>query len=270
MKSKAHIQGHPIHPMMVAFPIAFIYGSFVADAAGWAGGWPSVAATGAYLSIAAVVMGLAAGVPGLIDYLYAVPPNSSGKRRTTWHMAVNVTALANIALGWVFRDWSTLMPGTATVLLELAGVGLVTWGGWMGGTLVYRNQIGVDHRHAHAGKWQEETIDVQPGQPVVVAKADELKPGQMKLLVAGGRRIVLARTDEGYVAFDDRCTHRGGPLADGVLICSTVACPWHGSRFDAASGAVQAGPAEKPIGAYKVTQSGDEVRLVVPETAERA
>jgi nitrite reductase/ring-hydroxylating ferredoxin subunit len=193
-----------------------------------------------------------------------VPPNSSAKNRATYHMAVNVAALLAFVVGWFFRDWSSLTPGWAVVVLEAVGVGLVTWGGYMGGTLVYRNQIGVDHRYAEAGKWREATVEGAPGQSVVVAKADELKVDQIKLLRVGDRRIVLARTEGGYVAFDDRCTHRGGSLAGGVMTCGTVACPWHGSQFDVRTGAVKAGPAEQPIGTYRVEQAGGEVRLTVP------
>jgi nitrite reductase/ring-hydroxylating ferredoxin subunit len=130
---------------------------------------------------------------------------------------------------------------------------------------VYRNQIGVDHRYAGAGKWKEEEVTGDAGEAIDVAAADELKVGQMKLLHVNGRRIVLARTEGGHVAFDDHCTHRGGSLADGVLARGTVACPWHGSQFDAKTGAVQSGPAEKPIRTYHVKESGGRVRLVVPK-----
>ena len=61
-------------------------------------------------------------------------------------------SLAAFAAGWIFRDRTTLLPGAGTLLLEAAGVGLVTWGGWLGGTLVYRNQIGVDLRQ-HRSQW---------------------------------------------------------------------------------------------------------------------
>lgn len=223
--------------------------------------WPGLWSAGAYLSLAAVGSGLLAAVPGLIDYLYAVPPRNSGKSRATQHALVNGSALLAFALGWLFRDTATLQPGWGTLALEGVGALLILWGGWLGGTLVYRNPIGVDHRYAHAGKWKEQAVDGRPGEPVVVARADELKVGQMKLLHVGGRRVVLARTEEGYVAFDDRCTHRGGPLADGALICGTVACPWHGSQFDTGTGAVKAGPAKQPIAIYPVEQAGDEVRL---------
>lgn len=207
-------------------------------------------------------MGLIAAVPGLIDYLYAVPPSSSGSSRATQHLIINVSSLACFALGWIFRDRATFMPGAGTLLLEAGGVGLVTWGGWLGGTLVYRNQIGVDHRYAGAGKWSEQTLETQDG-PIVVAKADELKTGQMKLVHVGDRRIVLARTEEGYVAFDDHCTHKGGPLSDGALVCGTVQCPWHGSQFDVHTGAVKAGPANEAIATYRVEVARGEVSLSV-------
>ena len=58
-----------------------------------------------------------------------------------------------------------------------------------------------------------------------IAKSDELKRDQMKLIrLDDGTRIALARNDDGHCAFQDRCTHRGGSLADGVLICGTVQC----------------------------------------------
>ena len=264
MRSRANVKGHPLHPMLIPFPVAFTVGGLLADLVGRAGGRPSLWVVGGYLSVAAVVTGLVAAVPGAIDYLSIVPPNSSGKARATQHMLVNVSALVAFALGWAFRDWNTFEPGAGTLLLEIAGVALVTYGGWLGGTLVYRNQIGVDHRSAGAGKWREQDVTGRPGEAVPVATADELKVNQMKLLHVNGRRIVLARIGEGYAAFDDRCTHRGGPLSDGVLACDTVTCPWHGSQFDVKSGAVEARPATAPIRTYGVELTTGEVKLRVP------
>jgi nitrite reductase/ring-hydroxylating ferredoxin subunit/uncharacterized membrane protein len=263
MRSKANLKSHPIHPMLVAFPIAFLYGAFGFDAAGRLASWPGGWATGAYLSLAAVASGLIAAVPGLIDYLYAVPPNSSGRARATQHLIINVSALVACALGWVFRDRATLHPGAGTLLLEAGAVGLVTWGGWLGGTLVFRNQIGVDHRYARAGRWKEQAVEGRPGESITVAREDDLEVDQMKLVRLGDRRLVLMRTERGYVAFDDRCTHKGGPLADGALACGTVQCPWHGSQFDAKTGQVRAGPATRPIGTYRVEEKDGEIRLIL-------
>lgn len=266
MRSKANFKTHPIHPMLVAFPIAFMTAAPAFDAAGILKDWPSAWTTGAYLSIAAVISGLVAAVPGLIDFVYVIPPKSSAKQRAVYHMVVNVVALSLVAASAAFRDWETLRPQSLAVALEAAGLALVSVGGWLGGTLVYRNQIGVDHRYAHAGKWREESLAGKPGESVAVPGARDMKIGHMMLLHVGdqGRRIVLALTDDGYAAFDDRCTHKGGPLADGVLACGTVTCPWHGSQFGVEDGSVQAGPAEKPINIYKVDATGSEVRLVIP------
>jgi nitrite reductase/ring-hydroxylating ferredoxin subunit len=86
----------------------------------------------------------------------------------------------------------------------------------------------------------------------------------MKLLRIGSRRVVLARTEQGYVAFDDRCTHKGGPLSDGSLSCGTVQCPWHGSQFDVHSGAVKHGPARDGIECYPVETRDGRVWLRLP------
>ena len=128
-----------------------------------------------------------------------------------------------------------------------------------------RNLISVDHRYAGAGKWRDESVAGGAGEAVTVASRDELKVDQMKLLRVGDRRIVLARTEDGYVAFDDRCTHRGGSLAGGVMICGTVQCLWHGSQFDVSTGKVKSGPAKEKIPVYEVKEQGDAVKLVLPK-----
>jgi nitrite reductase/ring-hydroxylating ferredoxin subunit/uncharacterized membrane protein len=265
MRSRARLKNHPIHPILIPFPIAFGTGALVLDGVGRLGDWPTVWAAGAYLAVGAVATGLLAAVPGLIDFFAVVPPNSSAKKRGVYHMAVNVTALSLIALGTAFRDPDSWRAGVGTVVCDAAGMLCMSAGGWLGGTLAYRNQIGVDHRYARAGKWREDRVSGRPGEQVAVAAAGELQPDQMKLLHVGGRRIVLARLDAGHVAFDDRCTHRGGSLADGMLAGGTVQCPWHGSQYDCRTGEVKAGPAVQGIRTYAVTEEDGQVRLTVPD-----
>jgi nitrite reductase/ring-hydroxylating ferredoxin subunit/uncharacterized membrane protein len=264
MRSKASFRGHPIHPALIPFPFAFLYGAFLFDLAGRLAERPSWWTTGAYLGVVGVVAALIAAVPGFIDYFTTVPPKSSGKKRATRHMLVNLAAVVLFVAAWAIRGNSAAPPGMSVLVLEGIAIALLTAGGWMGGVLVNRNQIGVDHRYARSGKWKEERIHAGSGQSAVVARADELEVDQMKLIRVDGRRIVLARTDGGYVAFDDGCTHRGGSLAGGVMIGGTVQCPWHGSQFDCRSGAVKAGPAETPIGSYRVTEEQGQVKLRLP------
>lgn len=263
MRSKASYKGHPIHPALIPFPFAFLYGAFFFDLAGRLAERPAWWTTGAYLSCVGIVAALVASVPGFIDYFNTVPPKSSGKRRATKHMIVNLAAVVLFAVAWAVRGHVEELPSTGVLALEGIGLALLTAGGWMGGVLVNRNQIGVDHRYAESGKWQEEKIQAKPDQPVVVAREDELKVNQMKLLRVDGRRIVLARTEDGYVAFDDRCTHRGGSLAGGVMIGGVVQCPWHGSQFDCRKGVVKAGPAKEPISIYGVNLREGRVMLTL-------
>ena len=251
MRSKAVLWGHPLHPMLIPFPFAFLTGAFLFDALGWLRDAPSWWTTGAHLSLAGIATAFVAALPGMVDFLYTVPPDSSARMRAVRHLSVNLTAVALVAVAWWIRGDTMTRPGVAVLMLEGAALGLLSVGGYLGGTLVTRNLIGVDHRYAHAGKWREATV----------ATRDELKVNQMKLLHVGDRRIVLARTETGYVAFDDRCTHKGGSLAGGVLICGTVQCLWHGSQFDVTTGKVTAGPAEKDIRRYEVTEEGKSVRL---------
>ena len=261
MRSAASFRGHPIHPALIPFPFAFLYGGFFFDLAGRLAERPTWWMTGGYLSLVGIVTALLAAVPGFIDYFRTVPPASSGKRRATKHMLVNLAAVILFSAAWAFRGNAAAMPVGMVLALEGIGLVLLTAGGWMGGVLVNRNQIGVDHRYARSGKWKEARVQLRSGGPVVVARSDELQIDQMKLLHINARRIVLARTESGYVAFDDRCTHRGGSLAGGVMIGGVVQCPWHGSQFHCQSGAVKAGPAEQAIQTYRVTEGNGEVRL---------
>ncbi len=264
MRSRAHLlKGHPIHPMLIPFPIAFLLGAFIFDLIGTASATPGWYSAGKYLAGAGLVMGLVAAVPGLIDYLFAIPPDSSGKRHARRHLLLNVAVLLLFARAFWVRGAPGVPPDAPILWLEALGVGLLAWSGWLGGTLVFRNQIGVDHRYAGAGKWREVRVPLRPGEPVPVPGAEQLKPDQMLLVHAGRRRIVLARLADGWAAFDDHCTHRGGTLADGTLACATVQCPWHGSQFDVRTGEVRAGPAKERIASYRVEAEGSEVRLVL-------
>ena len=262
MRSKASIKGHPIHPALIVFPFAFLTGALVFDVAGRLANRPAWWATGSHLAAAGVLMALVAAVPGFIDYFFTVPPRSSARRRATLHMAVNLSGVALIAVAWFIRRGDVGGHGAAVLVLEAAGVILLSSGSWLGGTLVSRNQIGVDHRYAGAGRWREDRIPERNGTPVAVAMADDLQPDQMMLVHVGGQRIVLGRTTDGYVAFEDHCTHRGGSLADGVLICGTVQCPWHGSQYSLEDGRVLAGPSAhaQPVFEVRVMNGQIEIR----------
>jgi nitrite reductase/ring-hydroxylating ferredoxin subunit/uncharacterized membrane protein len=263
MRSRAHINSHPLHPILIAFPIAFFTGTFIFDVLSVLANKPAFWTTGQYLETAGIISGLLAAVPGFIDYLYTVPPGSSAKQRASKHALINISMLVVFTLALINRQ----LPHFSIVLqisFEFGGVILLSIAGWLGGTLVYRNQVGVDIRYANAGKWKEMDGVVENGR-VEVATTDELDLNQMKLIRVQDKRIVVARVEEGFVAFDDFCTHKGGSLAGGSMICGTVQCPWHGSQFDVETGMVKAGPATKPVKVYAIEYAGNKVyvRLTV-------
>jgi nitrite reductase/ring-hydroxylating ferredoxin subunit/uncharacterized membrane protein len=264
MRSRAHVKSHPIHPSLIPFPFAFLMGAPIFDLLGLLSAEPALWATAGHLTVAGLLAGVLAAVPGIIDYRYSVPPGSSAQARAIRHALGNVTALVLFAGALLLRGegWA---PGIGTLGAELIGAGLLAYSGSLGGTLVTRNMIGVDHRYAGAGKWQEADLAASPGQPLTVGHADDLADDQMKLLRVNGRRLVLARTGGQYRAFDDGCTHRGGSLAGGVVIDGTVQCLWHGSQFDTATGKVACGPARSPIRTYEIKQTErGELLLVSP------
>jgi nitrite reductase/ring-hydroxylating ferredoxin subunit/uncharacterized membrane protein len=264
MRSRAQFKAHPIHPALIPFPIAFLTGALLFDVLAYGAEHQAFGTTAAYLALAGIAAGLAAAIPGAIDYFQTVPPDSSAKARATRHAAGNLAALAAFAAAFAFRT-AGWQPTSLTLLVELAGGAALAYAGYLGGTLVTRNLISVDHRYAQAGKWQEARHSGRPGVPLVVGRLDDLKENQMKLLHVNGRRIVLGRTGSGYHAFEDRCTHRGGSLAGGVLVCGTVQCLWHGSQFDVATGGVRCGPAKAPIATFAVEERPNgEIVLVSP------
>src|ERR1700736_4339245 len=71
-----------------------------------------------------------------------------------------------------------------------------------------------------------------------VAKLSEIQPGTVKRIEAGGKQIALFNIDGTFHAMDDACTHRGGPLSEGILVGAEVTCPWHGAVFDVTTGEV--------------------------------
>jgi nitrite reductase/ring-hydroxylating ferredoxin subunit len=76
-----------------------------------------------------------------------------------------------------------------------------------------------------------------------VASVDEVRPGEGRVVEAGGRTFALFNVNGVYYALDNACTHRGGPLGDGDLDGTVVSCPWHAWRWDVTSGANVNNPA---------------------------
>ncbi len=264
MRSKAQVKGHPLHPIFVNFPIAFFLGTWLFDGLAYATPslYLSFSTTALYIQIAGIGFSLVAAIPGIIDYVYTVPPESTAKSRAAQHGLLNVTTVALFSISLFYKLISKEAQPLILIGLETIAIVLMAIAGWLGGTLVNRNQIGIDIRYAGAGKWKELHAKAQNGK-VRLEGMDRVQPGQMVLLHVASKRIVLANAEGKLLAFEDRCTHRGGSLAAGALVCGTVQCPWHGSQFDVATGEVKAGPATKKIDTFVITQEKDQYYLIL-------
>ncbi len=97
-----------------------------------------------------------------------------------------------------------------------------------------------------------------------VAKASEIAPGEMKLVDLEGEEVVVANVDGAFLAFGNKCTHVGGPLAEGDLDGETVICPWHATVFNVRSGQPLGGPGEDPVPVYEVRLEGDDIQVAKP------
>src|SRR6266700_495243 len=96
---------------------------------------------------------------------------------------------------------------------------------------------------------------------VKAAKSDEIAPGQGKMVELNGKKIAIFNVEGAFYAIDDTCTHRGGPLSQGVVSGTTVTCPWHRAQFDLKTGGVLTPPAPQGVASYKVVVEGDNVSI---------
>jgi Ferredoxin subunits of nitrite reductase and ring-hydroxylating dioxygenases len=101
---------------------------------------------------------------------------------------------------------------------------------------------------------------------VRVGTRADFAPGRGRTVAVEGRRIAVLREGDRYVAVADACPHMGASLADGTLREGVVTCPWHGWRYDGASGEGLA-PARPwaRVQTFEVKLEGEDVLVRIPE-----
>jgi uncharacterized membrane protein len=142
MESKARALGHPIHQMLIVFPLGLLATAVIFDIiylVSDEGRWADYAW---HLIAAGIIGGLLAAVFGLVDWL-AIPGGTRAKRIGAWHGIGNVVVVALFGLSWLLRWDEPTNPGALALALSFAGVALSTVTGWLGGELVDRLGVGV-------------------------------------------------------------------------------------------------------------------------------
>jgi uncharacterized membrane protein len=147
--STAAIAGHPIHPLLVLFPIAFLVAAFGTDLGYWLTRDPFWARASIWLIGAGFISGIVAAIPGLMDFIGITRVR---KRSAGWfHLIANIVILSLSLVNWILRlgnlTGSIIPVGSiiSTIVAVLLGLS-----GWYGAELIYRHKvavIGYNSRH---------------------------------------------------------------------------------------------------------------------------
>lgn len=140
-KSTVQIFGHPVHPILIPFPIAFLVGTLVSDIVYRSTGddfW----ALGAYwLLAAAIVMAALAAVAGLLDFLGE--PRIRALSAAWYHLLGNVTAVILSLINFWLRYQDGIAAYPTVLWISLVVVVLLLFNGWMGWEMVYKHRVGI-------------------------------------------------------------------------------------------------------------------------------
>jgi uncharacterized membrane protein len=143
MEARARLFGHPIHQMLIVFPLGLLATAVIFDVVNMVAGngyWSEIA----YWMIAAgLVGGLAAALFGVIDWT-KIPAGTRAKRVGLQHGVGNVVVVLLFVGSWLLRRDDPRAPETLALVLSFAGAGLALITGWLGGELVDRLAVGVD------------------------------------------------------------------------------------------------------------------------------
>jgi uncharacterized membrane protein len=143
MESRAKLFGHPIHQMLIVFPLGVLAMSLVFDLIAMFAELPKLHEAAFYMIAAGIISGLVAAVFGLIDFL-AIPQGTRAKRIGALHGVGNVLVVVLFAASWLLRRDVPARPEILAIVLSAAAAGLATVTGWLGGELVDRLGVGVD------------------------------------------------------------------------------------------------------------------------------
>lgn len=150
MESKARLLGHPIHQMLVVFPLGLLGASVVFDLVALGIGQSLMAVVAYYLILGGLLGGVVAAPFGTIDWL-AIPPGTRAKSVGAMHAGGNVIVLLLFALSAWLRHADPAAPPALALGLSIVAVALSLVTAWLGGELVDRLGVGVsDGAHLDA------------------------------------------------------------------------------------------------------------------------
>lgn len=139
----ASLLGHRVHPMLIVFPLGLLGMAVIFDVIRFVTGDAVLSTASYYMIGAGIIMGLAAAVFGLLDWL-AVPAGTRARSVGSRHGAGNVIVVLLFVVSWFLRRGDPADPSSLAMVLEVVGLCLALVTGWLGGELVERLGVGVD------------------------------------------------------------------------------------------------------------------------------
>jgi uncharacterized membrane protein len=167
MASGAKLLGHPIHQMLIVFPLGLLATAVIFDVIRLVSGSPRWSDVAFYMIAAGIIGGLVSAVFGLIDWL-AIPGGTRAKRVGAQHGVGNVIVVVLFAASWWLRRGDPGAPQALALVLSFAGAALALVTGWLGGELVDRLGIGPDegaHPDAPSSLSGRPATENRRGQP---------------------------------------------------------------------------------------------------------
>jgi nitrite reductase/ring-hydroxylating ferredoxin subunit/uncharacterized membrane protein len=226
--------GHTLHPLLTDVTIGTFTSALALD---WLGGRQSEPAARRLIGL-----GLLSALPtvssGYSDWADTEVANDSVRRIGIVHATANFTAASLFAASWLARRRGDHGRGKA---LALAAGGVLGGSGYLGGHLTLAEGVGVD----------QTTFEDASTEWTAVLDDSAVEDEHMRCVEADGTPVMVARSGGILYALSNRCSHRGGPLHEGMLENGTVTCPWHDSVFDVRDGSLIHGPAAYPQPAWE-------------------
>ena len=237
--------GHPLHSVLTDVPIGAWTAALVLDAMEEIGGRKRFAEAADTAVTVGVVGAVGSALAGLTDWTHT---DGRARRIGITHGLMNASALALYTTSLVCRRRGERRAGRGFAAL---GFVISSAAAYLGGHLVYGEQVGVDH-----------TADQRlPDEFTSVMAEAELRDGELRRVEADGVPVLLVRRGERIYAIAETCSHMGGPLAEGTLEDASVRCPWHGSRFALEDGQVIEGPAVHAQPCFEVRVRDGQIEL---------
>ena len=238
--------GHPLHPALTDVPLGAWTAALALDGVDLLSARPPGFRQAAQTAVGfGIVGGVGAALTGVTDWQHT---HEQARRTGLVHGALNTVGLALFVLSWQDRRAGRLARGR---LAGAAGYGLGLASSYLGGALVFRHGLGVDH-----GSRTD-----RPADFTAVLPDGQLEADAPRRVPCGADGVVLVRHAGEVVAVGDRCPHLGAPLGEGWVYRDGLVCPWHGSIFDLHTGEVVRGPAVAPLARYQTREREGQIEV---------